>query len=115
MEYTGDNNDVYIAMKEEKEKIEEKMTIQKNKNLKLSPKIKKKINLKEFFDTDKEKKEINHISNSPTNTISTATSPIVTSNNSGNPIISVKNEKNNGDWILISCHEINLSFINNKK
>ena len=42
MEYTGDNNDVYIAMKEEKEKIEEKMTIQKNKNLKLSPKIKKK-------------------------------------------------------------------------
>ena len=31
VEYTGDNNDVYIAMKEEK--IEDKMTIQKNKNL----------------------------------------------------------------------------------
>ena len=112
VEYTGDNNDVYIAMKEEK--FEEKMIIQKNKNLKLSPKVKKKINLKEFFHTDKEKKEMNHNSNSPTNTVSTATSSIVTSNNSGNPIISVKNEKKNGDWILISCHEINLTFINNK-
>ena len=112
VEYTGDNNDVYIAMKEEK--IEEKMIIQKNKNLKLSPKVKKKINLKEFFDTDKEKKEKNNFSNSPTNTISTATSPILTSNNSANPIISAKNEKNNGDWVLISCHEINLSFINKK-
>ena len=40
VEYTGDNNDVYISMKEEK--IEEKMIIQKNKNLKLSPKVKKK-------------------------------------------------------------------------
>ena len=88
VEYTGDNNDVYIAMKEEK--IEEKMIIQKNKNLKLSPKVKKKINLKEFFDTDKEKKEKNNFSNSPTNTISTATSPILTSNNSANPIISGK-------------------------
>ena len=112
VEYTGDNNDVYIAMKEEK--IEEKMIIQKNKNLKLSPKVKKKINLKEFFDTDKEKKEKNNFSNSPTNTISTATSPILTSNNSANPIISGKNEKSNGDWVLTSCHEINLSFINKK-
>ena len=33
VEYTGDNNAIYIAMKEEK--IEDKMTIQKNKNLKL--------------------------------------------------------------------------------
>ena len=112
VEYIGDNNDIYIAMKEEK--VEDKMIIQKNKNLKLSPKTKKKINLKGFFNTEKEK-EKNHISNSPTNTISTAPSPIVTSNNSGNPIISVKNEKNNGDWILTSCHEIILSFINKKK
>ena len=111
VEYTGDNNDVYIAMKEEKN--EEKMIIEKNKNLKLSPKVKKKINFKEFFD-DKDKKEKNQINNSPTNTTSTAPSPILTSNNSGNPIISVKNEKNNGDWILTSCHEINLSFINKK-
>jgi hypothetical protein len=111
VEYIGDNNDIYIAMKEEK--VEDKMIIQKNKNLKLSPKTKKKINLKGFFNTEKEK-EKNHISNSPTNTISTAPSPIVTSNNSGNPIISVKNEKNNGDWILTSCHEIILSFINKK-
>ena len=112
VEYTGDNNDIYIAMKEEK--VEEKMIIQKNKNLKLSPKVKKKINLKGFFDTEKETQEKNHISNSPTNTISTSPSPIVTSNNSGNPIISVINEKHNGDWILTSCHEINLSFINKK-
>ncbi len=98
-------------MKEEKN--EEKMIIEKNKNLKLSPKVKKKINFKEFFD-DKDKKEKNQINNSPTNTTSTAPSPILTSNNSGNPIISVKNEKNNGDWILTSCHEINLSFINKK-
>ena len=111
VEYIGDNNDIYIAMKEEK--VEDKMIIHKNKNLKLSPKTKKKINLKGFFNTEKEK-EKNHISNSPTNTISTAPSPIVTSNNSGNPIISVKNEKNNGDWILTSCHEIILSFINKK-
>ena len=111
VEYIGDNNDVYIAMKEEKN--EEKMIIEKNKNLKLSPKVKKKINFKEFFD-DKDKKEKNQINNSPTNTTSTAPSPILTSNNSGNPIISVKNEKNNGDWILTSCHEINLSFINKK-
>ena len=90
------------------------MIIQKNKNLKLSPKVKKKINLKGFFDTEKETQEKNHISNSPTNTISTSPSPIVTSNNSGNPIISVINEKHNGDWILTSCHEINLSFINKK-
>ena len=48
------------------------------------------------------------------NTILNENSPIVTSNNSGNPIISVKNEKNNGDWILTSCHEIILSFINKK-
>ena len=93
-------------MKEEK--IEDKMTIQKNKNLKLSPKVKKKINLDGLFNTEKK----NNISNSPTNTISTAPSPIVTSNNSGNPLISVNKEKKNGDRILISCHEINLSFIN---
>ena len=109
VEYTGDNNAIYIAMKEEK--IEDKMTIQKNKNLKLSPKVKKKINLDGLFNTEKK----NNISNSPTNTISTAPSPIVTSNNSGNPLISVNKEKKNGDRILISCHEINLSFINKKK
>ena len=113
VEYTGDNNDIYIAMKEEK--IEEKMIIQKNKNLKLSPKVKKKINLDGLFNTDKEKEKKNNILNSPTNTISTAPSPIVTSNNSGNPLISVNKEKKNGDRILISCHEINLSFINKKK
>ena len=113
VEYTGDNNDIYIAMKEEK--IEEKMIIQKNKNLKLSPKVKKKINLDGLFNTDKEKEKKNNISTSPTNTISTAPSPIVTSNNSGNPLISVSKEKKNGDRILISCHEINLSFINRKK
>ncbi len=111
VEYTGDNNDIYIAMKEEK--VKEKMIIQKNKNLKLSPKGKKRINL-EFFETDKEKKEKNQNSNSPTNTTSTAPSPIQTSNNSGNPIISVKNDRNNGDWILNSCHEIKISFINKK-
>ena len=112
VEYTGDNNDVYIAMKEEK--VEEKMIIQKNKNLKLSPKVKKNINLKELFN-EKEKEKKNHIlNNSPTNTISTAPSPIVTSNNNTNPIISVNKYKYNGDWILTLCHEINLTFINKK-
>ena len=112
VEYTGDNNDVYIAMKEEK--VEEKMIIQKNKNLKLSPKVKKNINLKELFN-EKEKVKKNHIlNNSPTNTISTAPSPIVTSNNNTNPIISVNKYKYNGDWILTLCHEINLTFINKK-
>ena len=111
VEYTGDNNDIYIAMKEEK--VKEKMFIQNNKSLKLSPKGKKRINL-EFFETDKEKKEKNQNSNSPTNTTSTAPSPIQTSNNTGNPIISVKNDNNNRDWILTSCHEIKLSFINKK-
>ena len=114
VEYTGDNNDVYIAMKEEKI-IEDKMTIQKNKNLKLSPKVKKKMNLDGLYSTDKEKEKKNNISNSPTNTISTAPSPIVSSNNSGNPLISVSKEKKNGDRILIKCHEIILSFINKKK
>ena len=109
VEYTGDNNEIYISMKEEK--IEDKITIQKNKNLKLSPKVKKKINLDGLFNTEKK----NNISNSPTNTISTAPSPIGTSNNTGNPLISVNKEKKNGDRILISCHEINLSFINKKK
>jgi hypothetical protein len=112
VEYTGDNNDVYIAMKEEK--VEEKMIIQKNKNLKLSPKVKKNINLKELFN-EKEKEKKNHIlNNSPTNTISTAPSSIVTSNNNTNPIISVNKYKYNGDWILTLCHEINLTFINKK-
>ena len=112
VEYTGDNNDVYIAMKEEK--VEEKMIIQKNKNLKLSPKVKKNINLKELFN-EKEKEKKNHIlNNSPTNTLSTAPSPIVTSNNNTNPIISVNKYKYNGDWILTLCHEINLTFINKK-
>ena len=111
VEYTGDNNDIYIAMKEEK--VKDKMLIQNNKSLKLSPKGKKRINL-EFFETDKEKKEKNQNSNSPTNTTSTAPSPIQTSNNTGNPIISVRNDNNNRDWILTSCHEIKLSFINKK-
>jgi len=112
VEYTGDNNDIYIAMKEEK--VEDKMIIQKNKNLKLSPKVKKNINLKGLFD-EKEKEKKNFANNSPTNTISTAPSPIVTSNNNTNPIISVNKDKNNGDWILTLCHEINLTFINKKK
>ena len=55
VEYTGDNNAIYIAMKEEK--IEEKITIQKNKNLKLSPIVKKKINLNEIFEEKDEKKK----------------------------------------------------------
>ena len=107
--------------KKKKKKMRKKVKIMKTKKMrkmkvknqmnKKKQMRKKKINLDGLFNTEKK----NNISNSPTNTISTAPSPIVTSNNSGNPLISVNKEKKNGDRILISCHEINLSFINKKK
>ena len=108
--YTGDNNKTYLAMKEyDKNLEEEKIVIQKNKNLKLSPKINNKKHLKEFLNNDKK----NILSNSSTPTISTSPSSIITSNNN-NSIMSVsrKNGKIQGNWILTSCNEINLSFIN---
>ena len=124
VEYTGDNNDIYIAMKKEKveekekvkekEKVDEKTKTKKNKTAKFSPEVVKKINYKEFFVKDKVKKEQKNNSNSPTNTTSSSPSSILTANNSGNPIISVQTDKKNGDWILTSCHEINISFINKK-
>ena len=118
VEYTGDNNDIYIAMKKEKveeeKKSEEKTKTKKNKIVKLSPEVVKKINYKEFFVKDKVKKEQKNNSNSPTNTTSSSPSSNLTANNSGNPIISVQTDKKNGDWILTSCHEINISFINKK-
>ena len=124
VEYTGDNNKIYILMKEEiikekeKEKLEEKnekMMIQKNKNLKLSP---KNFNYKHFLYTDKDIKTENEknqkkIQTSPTNTVSTSPSSIAETKKKTNPLISEKNNKNR-DRILTSCHEINLSFINKK-
>jgi hypothetical protein len=107
--YTGDNNEIYIAMKEMDKKIEdEKIIIQKNKNLKLSPKAKKKVNLKELLVNNKKMP----LSNSSTPTLSSSPSSIITSNNN-NSIMSVsgKKGKNQTEWILTSCKEINLSFI----
>ena len=103
--YTGDNNQTYINMKEI-DKEEEKINVQKN--LKFSPKIKKKMNLKELFSNDKKML----LSNSSTPTLSTSPSSIITSNNNNSVIsISGKNRKNKGEWTLIACKEINMSFI----
>ena len=107
--YTGDNNEVYIAMKEiDKKNEDEKIIIQKNKNLKLSPKAKKKLNLNELIVNNKKMP----LSNSSTPTLSSSPSSIITSNNN-NSIMSVsgKKGKNQTEWILTSCKEINLSFI----
>ena len=51
-------------------------------------------------------------SNSSTPTLSSSPSSIITSNNN-NSIMSVsgKKGKNQTEWILTSCKEINLSFI----
>jgi hypothetical protein len=108
--YTGDNNEIYIAMKEiEKKNEDEKIIIQKNKNLKLSPKAKKKVNLKELLVNNK---KLAALSNSSTPTLSSSPSSIITSNNN-NSIMSIsgKKGKNQTEWILTSCKEINLSFI----
>ena len=99
---------------DKEKKSEEKTKTKKNKIVKLSPEVVKKINYKEFFVKDKVKKEQKNNSNSPTNTTSSSPSSNLTANNSGNPIISVQTDKKNGDWILTSCHEINISFINKK-
>ena len=107
--YTGDNNEIYIAMKEmDKKNEDEKIIIQKNKNLKLSPKAKKKVNLKELLVNNKKMP----LSNSSTPTVSSSPSSIITSNNN-NSIMSVsgKKGKNQTEWILTSCKEIDLSFI----
>ena len=106
--YTGDNNKTYLAMKEyDKNAEDEKIKIQKNKNLKLSPK--KKINLRELLTEDKK----NILSNASTPTVSTSPSPIITSNDNTQIMsVSGKNGKTQGDWILTPCNEINLSFIN---
>ena len=107
--YTGDNNKIYIAMKEnDKNPEDEKIIIQKNKNVQLSPKAKKKMDLKELFSNDKKMS----LTNSSTPTVSSSPTSIITSNNN-NSIISVsgKNGKNKTEWILTSCNEINLSFI----
>ncbi len=108
--YTGDNNKTYLAMKEIDKNVEdEKIIIQKNKNLKLSPKIKKKINLRELLTNDKK----NILSNASTPTVSTSASSFITSNNNTSIMsVSGKNGKTQGDRILTSCNEINLSFIN---
>ena len=106
--YTGDNHKTYLAMKEyDKNAEDEKIKIQKNKNLKLSPK--KKINLRELLTEDKK----NILSNASTPTVSTSPSPIITSNDNTQIMsVSGKNGKTQGDWILTPCNEINLSFIN---
>ena len=107
--YTGDNNKIYIAMKEsDKNAEDEKIVMQKKKNVQLSPKDKKKMDLKELFSNDKKMS----LTNSSTPTVSSSPTSIITSNNN-NSIISVsgKNGKSKTEWILTSCNEINLSFI----
>ena len=107
--YTGDNNKIYIAMKEsDKNAEDEKIVMQKKKNVQLSPKAKKKMDLKELFSNDKKMS----LTNSSTPTVSSSPTSIITSNNN-NSIISVsgKNGKSKTEWILTSCNEINLSFI----
>ena len=106
--YTGDNNKTYLTMKETEKKEEEKMIFQKNKNSKLSPKVKKKINFRELFTNEKNI----ILSNSSTPTVSTSPSSIITSNNNTSIMsVSGKKVKNQSEWILTSCKEINLSFI----
>ena len=108
--YTGDNNETYLAMKEINKIVEEeKIIIQKNKNLKLSPKVKKKMNLKELFVNDQKKV----LSNCSTPTVSTSPSSTIITSNNNNSIMSVsgKNGKNQVEWNLTSCNEISLSFI----
>ena len=106
--YTGDNNKTYLTMKETEKKEEEKMIFQKNKNSKLSPKVKKKINFRELFTNEKNI----ILSNSSTPTVSTYPSSIITSNNNTSIMsVSGKKVKNQSEWILTSCKEINLSFI----
>ena len=104
--YTGDNNDVYIALKEQIKIDEENIKInQKAKNF---SKIKKKVMLKEIFDNDK---KTQHLSNSSTPTVSSSSSSVITSNNNNSIMsISIKNG-HHGEWNLSSCHEINLDFI----
>ena len=104
--YTGDNNKVYLEMKESDKNIEdEKIILQKNKNLQLSPKTKKKIDLKELFSNDKKMS----LTNSSTPRVSSSPTSIITSNNL-NSNISLSG-KNKTEWFLTSCNEINLSFI----
>ena len=105
--YTGDNNDVYIALKEQIKIDEENIKInQKDKNF---SKIKKKVMLKEIFDNDK---KTQHLSNSSTPTVSSSSSSVITSNNNNSIMsISIKNGHHHGEWNLSSCHEINLDFI----
>ena len=107
--YTGDNNEIYIKMKNlDKNMEEEKVKVQKYKYSKLSPKVKKKMNLRELFDNDQ--KII--LSNSSTPTVSSSPSSIITSNNRNSEIsISEKKDKNQSDWNLILCKEISLCFI----
>ena len=110
--YTGDNNETYLAMKEIDKNLnteDDKITIQKNKNLKFSPKVKKKMNLKELFSS--EQKQL--LSNCSITTVSTSPppSPIITSNNNSSIIsVSGKNGKNQ-EGILTKCKEITLNFI----
>ena len=100
--YTGDNNEIYLSMKECDRNRDEKIIIQKN------PKIKKRIYLKELFSNDKKMM----LSNVSTPTVSTSPSPIITSNNNNSILsVSAKNGKNQGEWILTPCNEIKLSFI----
>ena len=107
--YTGDNNNIYLAMKEyDKTTEDEKIIIQKNKNIKLYPINKKKINFKELFSNDKKVL----LSNCSTPTLSSSPSSIITSNNNKSIMsASKKNGKKQAEWILIACNEINLSFV----
>ena len=106
--YTGDNNKTYLTMKETEKKEEEKIIFQKNKKSKLSPKVKKKINIKELLINEKNM----ILSNSSTAKLSISPTSIITSNNNSSIMpVSGKNVKNQSEWILTSCNEINLSFI----
>ena len=104
--YTGDNNKTYLAMKVyDKNPEDEKIITLKNKNLKLSPKSKKKMNLKELFENDKKML----LTNCSTPSVSSSPSSIITSNNN-NSIISVSGKNGKTEWILTSCKEISLNF-----
>ena len=106
--YTGDNNNIYLTMKEYDKNIEdEKIIIKKNKNIKLSPRTKKKINLNELFSNDKKVL----FSNCSTPTLSSSPYPIITSNCNNNKSIMSVSGKNQTEWILTVCNEINFSFI----